>query len=284
MEKRGEFMLRDYNYINFIPGIEPAKENSKDDLWFVFNNSKLLFLIINDEIKIPVKENIKLINIDEDSILYLGTFCDVPCYTCYINKNVELPTNMIFEDLRSAGASIEEKLFLVCGRALQILSWHKNHKYCGGCGSKTEKSITEMAMVCPKCGLINYPRISPAIIVAITKGEKILLAHNNNFAGGIYSLIAGFVEPGETFEQCVRREVCEEVGIKVKNIKYFSSQPWPFPSSVMIGFTAEYASGEIKPDGVEIGDANWFSSDALPNLPSKISIARKIINSFLGVE
>jgi NAD+ diphosphatase len=274
-------MLNEYNYINFIPSVEPTKESSKDDLWFVFNNNKLLFVTENNEIKIPVKDNIKYLDIEQHSILYLGTFCDVPCYTSFIKENADLPENMIFQDLRSAGTFIDEELFLVCGRASQILAWHKTHKYCGRCGSETEKSTTERAMVCPKCGLISFPRISPAIIVAITKGEEILLAHNNNFVNGTYSLIAGFVEPGETFEQCVKREVCEEVGIRVKNIKYFSSQPWPFPNSIMVGFTAEYASGEIKPDGVEIGDANWFSIDCLPNLPAPISIARKIINALL---
>ena len=276
-------MLNNYNYINFIPSIEPAKESSKDDLWFVFNNNKLLFVTENNGIKIPVKSNIKNLDINQSSTLYLGTFCGVPCYTSLIKEDDNLPKNMIFKDLRSAGTFIEEELFLVCGRASQIMNWHKTHKYCGRCGSETDESITERAMVCPKCGLINYPRISPAIIVAITKGEEILLAHNNNFSKGVYSLIAGFVEPGETLEQCVKREVCEEVGIRVKNIKYFSNQPWPFPSSIMIGFTAEYASGEIKPDGVEIGDANWYSINRLPNLPTPISIARKIINALLNL-
>jgi NAD+ diphosphatase len=117
--------------------------------------------------------------------------------------------------------------------------------------------------------LVNYPRLSPAIIVAVVRGEQILLAHSPRFPEDFYSVLAGFVEPGETLEDCVRREVFEEVGISVKNIRYFGSQPWPFPDSLMLGFTAEYADGEIKEDGVEISHADWFSPDRLPQLPPK---------------
>jgi NAD+ diphosphatase len=139
----------------------------------------------------------------------------------------------------------------------------------------------ERAKVCPKCGYLAYPRIAPAIIVAILNGDKILLAHNRNFRNNIYSLIAGYVEPGETFEQCVAREVGEEVGIRVKNIKYFGSQPWPFPYSIMVAFTAEYDGGEITPDGFEIVDAGWYSHDNLPFIPAKGSVARKLIDLYI---
>jgi NAD+ diphosphatase len=139
----------------------------------------------------------------------------------------------------------------------------------------------ERAKRCPECGFISYPVICPAVITAIIKDRKILLAHNRSFKGNMYSLIAGFVEAGETLEECVKREIMEEVGLQVKNVKYLGSQPWPFPNSLMIGFTAEYESGEIAVDGVEISDAKWFDIDNLPELPSEISIARKIINWYI---
>ena len=139
----------------------------------------------------------------------------------------------------------------------------------------------ERAKKCPKCGLSNYPRISPAIIVAVIRDGQLLLAHNNQFTKDLYSVVSGFLEVGETFEECVVREVKEETGITVKNINYFGNQPWPFPNSIMIGFTAEYAGGEIQVDGKEIGNANWFSSTEMPLIPNGLSIAKKLIDWFV---
>ncbi|HEY5585326.1 MAG TPA: NAD(+) diphosphatase, partial [Ruminiclostridium sp.] len=166
-------------------------------------------------------------------------------------------------------------------KAFQIVSWDQTNQFCGRCGSSTQPQPSERAKICPKCGFISYPRICPATITAIFKDDKILLAHAAAFKGNLYSLIAGFLEPGETLEECVKREIMEEVSLKVKNIKYFGSQPWPFPNSMMIGFTAEYESGEITVDGVEISEAGWFGVDNLPELPFEMSIARKIINSYI---
>ncbi len=169
----------------------------------------------------------------------------------------------------------------LAGRALQILNWRRNNRFCGRCGAEMEPRSEERAMSCPKCGFLQYPRLSPAIIVAVTKGENLLLAHNNHFPAGRYSLVAGFVEPGETFEDCVAREVEEEIGIQVGHIRYLSSQPWPFPDSLMIGFTAEWASEEIRVDDVEIGDAKWFGRDAMPDIPGPHTIAGRIIRKWL---
>jgi NAD+ diphosphatase len=176
---------------------------------------------------------------------------------------------------------LDDEVFMLAGRAFQITNWDENHKYCGKCGALFDNKQDERAKICPKCGLVNYPRISPAIITAIVKENKILLAHGNHFKNKMYSVIAGFVEPGETFEDCVQREVMEEVGIRVKNIRYFGSQPWPFPNSLMVGFTAEYESGEIKVDEKEIGDAGWYSVDEFPETPGHGSIARKLIDWFI---
>jgi NAD+ diphosphatase len=161
------------------------------------------------------------------------------------------------------------------------VSWDQTHQYCGRCGTRTETLNGERSKKCPACGLLNYPRITPASITAVFKDNKILLTHNVAFRRNIHSLVAGFMEPGETLEECIHREIMEEVGLKVKNIKYFGSQPWPFPNSLMIGFTAEYDSGEIAVDGKEISEAAWYDADNLPELPSKMSIARQIIDWFV---
>jgi NAD+ diphosphatase len=159
--------------------------------------------------------------------------------------------------------------------------WHRNHRFCGRCGSPTQDHPEDRAKICPSCGLINHPRVSPAIIVAVVKDRQLLLAHSTRFQAKFYSVLAGFVEPGETLEDCVHREVFEEVGVRVRNIRYFGSQPWPFPDSLMVAFTAEYAGGEIRVDSVEIADAGWFSAGGLPAIPPRISIARKLIDWFV---
>jgi NAD+ diphosphatase len=165
-----------------------------------------------------------------------------------------------------------------------LVHWNRNHHYCGRCAGLTETKPDERARVCPQCGLINYPRLSPAVIVAVLKDHQILLAHSQRFPTKFYSVLAGFVEPGETLEACVKREVLEEVGIIVKNIRYFGSQPWPFPDSLMVGFTAEYGGGDIRIDPSEITDARWYAASELPPIPPKISIARRLIDWFLQQE
>jgi NAD+ diphosphatase len=172
-------------------------------------------------------------------------------------------------------------MVLTSGLAAQLYRWNNSHKFCGQCGGLTEDKADERAKVCLKCDLIYFPRLSPAVIVAVIKDKKILLARSGRFPYGFYSVLAGFVQPGETLEECVAREVYEEVGIVVKNIRYFDSQPWPFPDSLMLGFTAEYASGDIYVDQSEIADAGWFGAFNMPNIPPKISIARQLIDWYV---
>jgi NAD+ diphosphatase len=182
--------------------------------------------------------------------------------------------------LRALFGLIDENLIWVAGRANQMVHWHQTHRYCGKCGHPTEAKVDERAKICPKCGLINYPRVSPAVIVAVLKGNSILLGRSPRFPLPFYSVLAGFVEPGETLEECVRREIMEEVGILVKNIRYFGSQPWPFPNSLMVAFTAEYADGETRIDSSELLDAGWYTAQNLPLLPSSLSIAHELIEWF----
>jgi NAD+ diphosphatase len=172
----------------------------------------------------------------------------------------------------------------VAGRAVQIVAWDLTHRFCSRCATPTPPLAGERAKKCPACGLVSYPRLTPAVIVAVQRGNTILLARNAAFTAAFYSVLAGFVEPGETLEGTVRREIREEVGIEVRDIRYFGSQPWPFPHSLMIGFTANWAAGELRIDERELADAGWFAADALPTIPPKLSIARRLIDAFVAEE
>jgi NAD+ diphosphatase len=168
-------------------------------------------------------------------------------------------------------------------RACHIAQWRRDSLYCGTCGTKNNDVPSQAQRICPKCGRLEFPRICPAVIVIITGDDnRILLAHNKRFKTGIYSLISGFNEAGETLEETAVREIREEVNIEVKDIVYIKSQSWPFPNSLMLGFSARYSSGTIKPDGEEIEDARWFAKDNLPELPSEGSLSRYLINEWLN--
>jgi NAD+ diphosphatase len=186
-----------------------------------------------------------------------------------------------FVDLRQLWGRVPEQHWTIAGRAVQIVEWARTHRYCGRCGSPTETAPGERAMRCPDCGLLSFPRLAPAVIVLITRGDEALLARGRLFPMPMYSCIAGFVEPGETLEQAVHREVREEVGVELADVRYAASQPWPFPHSLMIGFTATWAGGEIVIDEGEILDARWFRRDDVPMIPPAISIARRLIDSWL---
>ncbi|KOF57134.1 MULTISPECIES: NAD(+) diphosphatase [Clostridium] len=261
-----------------LPGV--LKKSSSCDLGFVFFKGSLLVKKLEGDLYIPTFDEIKKLNINYESEFFLGEFKKKACFTVEASDETNLSEGFEFISLREIGAIMDEEIFEAAGRASEILNWDRNHRFCGRCGSKTENKKDEMAKICPKCGNIMYPVICPAIIVGITNGDKILLAHNSNFKNNMYSLIAGFVETGENLKSAVKREIFEEVGIKVKNIRYYKSSSWPFPNSLMIGFFAEYDSGEIKVDGKEIMAADWFTKDNFPNLPKKFSLARKIIDEF----
>ena len=177
-----------------------------------------------------------------------------------------------------------EQEFNLLNRGVALNYFFKTHRYCGKCGEKTYLPTDEFAVECPKCGYRHYPVICPSIIVAIRRGKEILLANHQRHIGGIYTTLAGFVEEGESLEQTVEREIFEEVGLKVKNIRYFGSQPWAFPNSLMVGFLADYDSGEIRLQDNEIHDAKWFRyDDELPLLPEEGTIARKLIKTTLAL-
>ena len=213
-----------------------------------------------------------------DNALLVGQWQGRPCYAAEIDR---LPESVAGElvPVRSVYGLAGAEAFALAGRASQLMDWRKNHRYCGRCATPTTMKTTEFAMACPACGLLAYPRISPAVMVLIGRGDELLLARSPHFKPGIFSALAGFVEAGETLEQCAVREVREEVGIQISNLRYFRSQPWPFPDSLMLAFFADYAGGEITPDPSEIEAAGWFSRSALPPLPDQASIARHLIEA-----
>lgn len=184
--------------------------------------------------------------------------------------------------LRKLAHTFPSDFFSLLLKAAHLNFWRMTHRYCGACGRKLFESKEERARYCENCAQVTYPRISPCVIVLITRGEDMLLARSSHFPPGVYSALAGFIEPGESAEETVHREVFEEVGVRVKNIRYFGSQAWPFPDSLMLGFTADYDSGEIHIDEKEIEDANWYSPKALPTLPNTFSIARALIDKHLA--
>lgn len=267
-------------YETYEPEFYSTEEPQEDSLWFVYRGSKLLLKCAGKGVFIPSLLDIGDIVDKLRDKQYIGKKGGKQCFCCEIEEN-DLPEEMEPKDLRPLFGVLEDGMFLLAGRAFQTVNWNRNTKFCGKCGARTENKKEERAKICPECGFHSYPNVVPAIIVAVRKNDQILLAHANHFSTDLYSVIAGFVEAGETFEECVKREVMEEVGIKVKNIKYFGSQPWPFPNSIMVAFTADYDEGDIAVDGVEIGTAGWFSKDNLPNLPGGYSIARALINWFL---
>ncbi|MCL2759362.1 MAG: NAD(+) diphosphatase, partial [Treponema sp.] len=168
-------------------------------------------------------------------------------------------------------------------RACHIAQWRRDSRFCGTCGAENSDVAAQAQRICPKCGRTEFPRICPAVIVVITDSDnRILLAHNKRFRAGVYSHISGFNEAGETLEETVVREIREEINIEVNNIEYVTSQAWPFPNSLMLGFKAQHLSGVIRPDGDEIEDANWFTKDNLPELPGEGSLSRFLINCWLN--
>jgi len=274
-------MYRESIYKHYEPAITDPHEKGGLCYWFAFCVNKMLVRIENENYSIPYLMNLQEMNISPARTQYLGMLQGMPCYCAELALDTEIPEGMSFIELRSLYGVLDENLYLLAGKAYQIVSWDQAHQFCGRCGSPTQEQTGERAKICPSCSFISYTRICPATITAIIKDGKILLAHAKGFKGNMYSLIAGFLEPGETLEECVKREIMEEVGIQVKNIKFFDSQSWPYPNSIMIGFTAEYESGEICVDGEEILDAGWYDVTTLPELPPKMSIARAIIDWYL---
>lgn len=251
--------------------------------WFVFRGSELLvraqpagpWRILNDEEWLALA-------LPAGPAQRVGTPAGAASWAVEVPKQLETPPGFEFHGLRALWGRLDEETWKLAGRAVQLVDWDRNHRFCGRCGSDTEAAETGAMRSCPQCGLQFFPRLSPAVIVRVEHGDRILLARSPHLPPGMYSTLAGFVEPGESLEETVVREVREEVGIEVKNLRYFGSQPWPFPNSLMIGFVAEYDSGDLRLQPEEIEDAGWFPADNLPHIPPPLSIARALIDEFVA--
>lgn len=262
--------------------IQPQESRQYGEtLSFAFRKSELLIYRTGEQIVIPSRTELDALQVELRLETYMGELDGADLIAWELDPEAEPPAGWAFEGLRSIYGAVDDQLFALAGRAVQLLDWRRNHQFCGRCGSVTELVDGDRATRCPNCGLFNYPRLSPAVIMVVERDGACLLAHGVNFQPGVYSCVAGFVEPGESLEEAVAREVLEETGILVKDVTYFGSQPWPFPNSLMIGFNARYAGGEIVLEDAEIGDAKWFTPDDLPQLPGKISIARRLIDDWL---
>lgn len=274
-----------YNFslkARFIPAFRSDETVSAPAFWFIFQEEKLLVTITKNTTETICTHSPDQLGIVPVFSRFLGRYGAINCFVAEAGESKSLPSSMQFKSLRSLFGTVDDDLFTLAGRAVQILHWHKEHQFCGKCGTAMENRATELAKICPACGFISFPRLSPAVIMSVTREDHILLARSPRFPSGMYSTLAGFVEPGETLEEAVEREVREEVNVRIGNITYVASQPWPFPHSIMIGFSADYVRGDIEIDDDEIEDARWFSVRDLPLLPAKITIARLLIDRFLA--
>lgn len=192
----------------------------------------------------------------------------------------DVPGGFRLDGLRVAWHALTEADFRAAGTARQKVEWYRTHRFCSACGAPTVIDVDHESMTCTACGQHHFPRVAPAVIVLVQRGREALLGRSHRFAPGVYSTLAGFVEPGESLEECVHREIEEEVGVRVTSLRYFGSQPHPFPNSLMVGFVADWLDGEIRIDPREIEDARWFTPDELPELPHPMSIARALIEDF----
>ena len=284
-------MVSEFKIVEKLENLTTIENFNQNSYVFIFHNDKILCRNSNLNENLPkyVQSSTEMsfspfLQYDWRAFEF-AHYQEKLCILIYLKNEVIADSKEYqFKELRSFFFQNPNQWLIIAGLAGQIYRWDKNHTYCGRCGAMYQLSIREIAKKCTKCGHILYPQISPAIIVLIQKEGKFLLANNTRFNENLYSLIAGFVNVGETLEECVIREVKEEVGLTVENMQYVKSQPWPFPSSLMLGFIADWKEGEIKCDGKEINDARWFSKDELATviLPSQISIARQIIQAFIS--
>ena len=263
----------------FVPLVAAPAKQDAPALWFAFQGSKIAVLSEVDKPGVPCCLDLREHGMVAQRRLYLGLYRGQHCYAAEIAESEALPEGWQLLGLRDLFGMVEETLAALSGRAYQIIDWDRDHQYCSRCGTPMNPRENERARFCPSCRFTSYPPVSPAIMTLVTRGRELLLVRKPAWAAGRYSAVAGFVEPGETLEDTVKRETREEVGVEVQEIRYFGSQPWPFPHSLMVAFTAEYAGGEVRPDGDEIAEAQWFDAAQLPNLPASISISRRLITT-----
>jgi NAD+ diphosphatase len=282
----------------YVGGVQPPAEAPAKASWFVFRAERLL-VEAGEPLagkpddprawprpswaRLPVVEAPDELGLAPLRRLYLGQLGAAHCFAAEVAADAAAPRGYGWHGLRALFGVLDDAEFALAGRALQLLGWDRTHQFCGACSKPTVPRAAERSRECPACGLVAYPRVAPAVMSLVRRlPDEILLARSPRFPAGMYSALAGFAEPGETLEQCLEREVLEEVGVRVRNLRYFASQPWPFPHSLMIAFVADWESGEIRADPLEIEAAAWFKIRNLPQLPAPISIARRLIDAVVA--
>jgi NAD+ diphosphatase len=269
--------------MSFIPSVQEPETPTRPALWLIFRGTDIL--VHTEPLhapELPTGLEFPFPTLPLLRRQFLGHQDEQPCFSAEAEPSAPPPAGYDWVGLRSVFGRLPDALFWLAARAVQIMDWDRTHQYCSRCGQPVKARPNERSKECSACGFLAFPRIAPAVIIRITRGREILLARGRHFATGMFSVIAGFVEPGETLEQAAVREIKEEVGLDVCNLRYFASQPWPFPHSLMLAFTAEYAGGEIQVDLDELEEAHWFSLDRLPTLPGPLSISRRLIDDFVN--
>lgn len=251
--------------------------NVNNVYWFIFFNDQLLLQKKGETYAIPYSINPP---VPVKNVLEVNLLEDMPACAASVDTPLEETAEYLPMGLRVSYDYLDPVLHKIAGKAYELIYWDQHSRFCPSCGTKTVMQTT-ISKQCPNCKYEIYPVVSPAILVLIRKGDAILLVHARNFRGSFYGLVAGFLETGETLEECVRREVMEETGLEINNITYFGNQPWPYPSNLMVGFIADYVSGTIRLQDEELSEGAFFTKDNLPELPRKLSLARKMIDWWL---
>lgn len=269
----------------FVPGHRAPGIIGEQVACCIFHGSRMFISRAGGQPAIPHWDTATC-GFDLDSAHYLGTLDGTPCYGLMLPREATLPAGLELLGMRALILEGNETAAAVAGQAFQILEWARTHRHCGSCGAPTLPHATDRAVECVDCKLVFYPRIAPVIMALVYRNHgsnsEILLTRKPGYAPGRYTVVAGFVEAGESLEHCVAREVMEEVGVTIRNLRYFGSQPWPFPNSLVMAFSAEWTDGEARPDLTEIEEARWFPVDALPDLPEPVHISRQLIDDTLN--
>ncbi len=265
----------------FIRAYPPSQPASERAYWLPFIKDEVLVERHDKEIALIQADNQEMqARLQAKEVLYIGTLNGVPCMTCEVEPAFVLPDEWRALSLRTLFSKLDEVAYGVVGYALQLLYWRRTSHFCPVCGHVPQDETGTWGRHCPHCGHTAYPHVTPAILALVHDGERMLLTHKPGW-GKRYSCIAGFAEPGESLEECVQREVYEEVGLEVADIQYVGSQPWPFPHQMMVGYTARYVGGTLRLEEQELDDALWFSIDALPEMPPSMSLAYHIIDGWM---
>ena len=249
-----------------------------EGFWVLLRNAELVLIDKNGLLSLPFGECPA--DIDESTVLYIGQWQGRPCRVVAIDQNAELPESLDFRVLTSSTPQLSIELLSLGGLARQILYWHKNSLFCSSCGTAQQWLPGEWGKLCAECNSHHFPHIHPCVIVIVRRPGEILMTRKAEWPEGRYSLVAGFLDIGECLEEAVVREVKEETGVNIENVRYIGSQSWPFPSQLMTGFVADYVDGEIVIEEKELEDARWFAVDDLPDLPPKRSISRYLIDNY----